>query len=200
MKKTAQVTAKGFTLVELLVVIAIIAILAAVVVLVINPLEVIRRGRDATRLADLASLHGAINVVVQETAESGTTVLCPAATPTACGGLSTASSARANDGTGWVKVDLSTSKTITTATLPVDPVNTTCGTEACHYIYCSDGAGWEIDSNLESEQYASGATDKRANDGGTEDGLYEIGTNLRLIGAVGATGAICTYAGGVTAP
>ncbi|KKR15823.1 MAG: hypothetical protein UT45_C0013G0021 [Candidatus Daviesbacteria bacterium GW2011_GWA2_39_33] len=53
LKKSAQVH-KGFTLVELLVVIAIIAILAAVVVLIINPLELTRRGNSVSdsRAAD----------------------------------------------------------------------------------------------------------------------------------------------------
>ena len=54
MIKTVQKN-KGFTLVELLVVIAIVAILAAVVVLIINPLELTRRGRDAARLTDLSN-------------------------------------------------------------------------------------------------------------------------------------------------
>ncbi|MBU0999767.1 prepilin-type N-terminal cleavage/methylation domain-containing protein, partial [Patescibacteria group bacterium] len=81
MKKSAQVhkkaaSRKGFTLVELLVVIAIIAILAAVVVLIINPLELTRRGRDAARLTDLSNLQQAINVAVQEATGSAATILC----------------------------------------------------------------------------------------------------------------------------
>jgi prepilin-type N-terminal cleavage/methylation domain-containing protein len=115
MKQTAQRLAlkkarlqknEGFTLVELLVVIAIVAILAAVVVLIVNPLELTRRGRDATRISDLANLQTAINVAVQEATTSGAAILCtpPASAP--CAGDSLAGT-RASNGTGWVKVNLS---------------------------------------------------------------------------------------------
>lgn len=50
--KTSRLAAGGgFTLVELLVVIAIIAVLAIAVLATINPLEVLRKSRDAERLA-----------------------------------------------------------------------------------------------------------------------------------------------------
>ena len=43
---------KGFTLVELLIVIGIVAILATIVVLVINPVELLKESRDSRRLSD----------------------------------------------------------------------------------------------------------------------------------------------------
>lgn len=67
-------SAQGFTLVELLVVIAIIAILAAVVILIINPLELIHRSRDATRMKDLDNLVQAINVSMQEAGMSSNSI------------------------------------------------------------------------------------------------------------------------------
>ncbi|MDP3758194.1 MAG: prepilin-type N-terminal cleavage/methylation domain-containing protein, partial [Candidatus Daviesbacteria bacterium] len=117
MKKAAH----GFTLVELLVVIAIIAILAAVVVLIINPLEITRRGRDAARLSDLANLQGAINVAVQEATSSSAAILC-AGTTVPCSGLSNTGT-RVSDGTGWVKVNLSIQNSVSVPTLPIDPTN-----------------------------------------------------------------------------
>ena len=184
MKKSAQVH-KGFTLVELLVVIAIIAILAAVVVLIINPLELTRRGRDAARLSDLANLQQAINVAVQEATGSAATILCEGG-GAPCNGSSNVGT-RASDGTGWVKVNMSTQKSVSVPTLPVDQLNTTVN----HYTYCSDGDGWEINTVLESEQQKG----KMANDGGDENatdttGRYEVGSNLKLISASGGT---CTY-------
>lgn len=185
MRKTALgrvLTNKGFTLVELLVVIAIIAILAAVVVLIINPLELTRRGRDAARLTDLANLQSAINVAVQESTGSGViSVLCKGNTSYPCNG-SSQTGTRSSDGTGWIKADLSTQKSVSVPTLPVDPVNSTI----YHYTYCADKDAWEIDTTLESDQQKN----KMKNDGGNDDNLYEVGSNLTLIAASGGS---CAY-------
>ncbi len=190
MKKSAQDQKGGFTLVELLVVIAIIAILAAVVVLIINPLELTKRGRDAARLADLANLQNAINVAVQEATGSGAmAVLCKDGDGVSCSGKSggTGTGTRVSNGTGWVKVDLSTSKSVSVPTLPIDPINDT----ANHYTYCAASDAWEINAVLESDQQKG----KMANDGGNENetdatGRYEVGSNLTLIAPSGGT---CTY-------
>ena len=189
MKKSAQVQkglapslSRGFTLVELLVVIAIIAILAAVVVLIINPLELTRRGRDAARLADLANLQTAINVGVQESTSSGTVaILCKVAGTYPCNG-SSQTGTRASDGTGWVKVDLSTSKSVSVPTLAVDPANNA----TYHYTYCANNDAWEINTVLESEQQ----TGKMAGDGGDDPAVYEVGSSLKLISPSGGS---CTY-------
>ncbi len=53
---------RGFTLIELLVVIAVLATLAVAVVLVLNPAELIKEGRDTTRISDLAALNNAIGL------------------------------------------------------------------------------------------------------------------------------------------
>lgn len=191
MRKSAQVRS-GFTLVELLVVIAIVAILAAVVVLIINPLELTRRGRDAARLSDLANLQNAINVAVQESTGSGAvSVLCKVSSAYPCGGAadqgqSHVGSRNAN-GSGWAKTDLSAQQSVSVPTLPIDPVNSA----VYHYTYCADNDQWEIDTVLESAQQKG----KMATDGGNENntdttGRYEVGSNLTLIAASGGS---CTY-------
>ncbi len=53
---------KGFTLLELLIVIAILAILAMALVLMLNPIESIRKSRDAQRISDLSSLKTALGL------------------------------------------------------------------------------------------------------------------------------------------
>ncbi len=167
---------------ELLVVIAIIAILAAVVVLIINPLELTRRGRDAARLTDLANLQNAINVAVQEsTGSSAVAVLCVGSIDYPCNG-SSHTGTRAADGTGWAKVNLSSSQSVSVPTLPQDSTNST----TLHYTYCADDDAWEIDTVLESDQQKG----KMLTDGGNEDDKFEVGSNLQLIAASGGS---CTY-------
>ncbi len=186
-------TVRGFTLVELLVVIAIIAILAAVVVLIINPLELTKRGRDAARLTDLANLQQAINVAVQEATGSGTAeILCVGGTGGVCTGVTypVVTDTRKADGKGWVKVNLSAQNAVSVPTLPADPTNSI----AYHYTYCSNGTSWEINAVLESVQQR----DKMANDGGPSvsdnaidsTGRYEVGSDLSLIQE---SGGPCTY-------
>src|SRR5436309_3360735 len=51
---------QAFTLVELLVVIAVLAVLAAAVLVAINPVEQINRGKDATRVSAMAQLGHAL--------------------------------------------------------------------------------------------------------------------------------------------
>lgn len=165
----ARRSCKGFTLVELLVVIAIIAILAAVVVIVLNPLELTRRSRDATRLADFEGIQKALNVVMQES-EGVTDVLCNGTAP--CSGVSHVGS-RAADGTGWIPVNFGSQTTVQVPTLPIDPSNNT----SFHYSYYSDGLTYELNAVLESEQQGV----KMTEDGGDDPVVFESGTNLELI-------------------
>ncbi len=161
----------GFTLVELLIVIAIIAILAVIVTVVINPIEIMKQGRDSDRLAALASLQQAINVAAQEATDSGAKILCFPDGVVPCEGDSVSGS-RASDGTGWIKVNLSSQKTVSMPTLPIDQTNS----PELHYTYNSDGNGWEIDAVLESEKYRG----KMGTDGGNDPAKYEVGSNLKL--------------------
>ncbi len=168
---------------ELLVVIAIIAILAAVVVLIINPLELTRRGRDAARLTDLANLQQAINVAVQEATNSGQNIACAGAGPT-CRDDSKIG-LRTTDGTGWVRVNLGVQTSVSVPTLPVDPTNST----VYHYAYCGSGDNWEIYTVLESAQQSP----KMTTDGGTNNNYYEVGSVLNLAGTAAGGSGFCTY-------
>lgn len=59
---------KGFTLVEILVVVALIAILAAITIIAINPAKNFADTRNAQRSADVSQI---LNAVTQYTAEDG---------------------------------------------------------------------------------------------------------------------------------
>jgi prepilin-type N-terminal cleavage/methylation domain-containing protein len=175
-RNNLQTQNSGFTLVELLVVIAIIAILAAIVLLVINPIELTRQTRDATRLTELTTLQNAINVAVQEATNSGAQILC-VNTTAPCSGTSTPGTAanRNANGSGWVKVNLGSSQSVSVPTLPADPINNA----TLNYDYGTNAAGdkWEINAVLESTKYSP----KMTTDGGNNDAVYEVGSDLTII-------------------
>lgn len=62
MKKTGY--QKGFTLLELLIVIAIIAILSIALVFMLNPAETLKKARDSQRISDLKSVKTALGIML----------------------------------------------------------------------------------------------------------------------------------------
>lgn len=56
----------GFTLIELITVMAIVALLATAVMAIVNPIEQIRKGNDSRRKADLAQIQRALEVYYQD--------------------------------------------------------------------------------------------------------------------------------------
>ena len=60
MIKPLMKSQKGFTLVEILIVVSLIAILAVVALITINPAEAQRRARDTQRIKDLSSIQSII--------------------------------------------------------------------------------------------------------------------------------------------
>lgn len=154
-------------------IIPIIAILAAVVVMIINPLELTRRSRDAARFTDGVQLQAAINTMVQEANNAQTPFSLCVGSPEGeyCTGRSDKDSLN-SDGTGWIKVDVSQNPAFPMAALLKDPVNT----DEFHYTYCSDGADWEINFPLESEQQKA----KLVEDEGDNNNVYELGSSLTV--------------------
>lgn len=169
---------KGFTLIELLIVVCIMLILAAATYIFLNPLELRDRKLDLDRLSDLISLNQAINLAVQESTSSATSILCKDAQVPCSGSSHTGS--RAVDGTGWVKVGLTVGGPL--SSLPVDPINS----NTHHYSYCSDGTDWELNTVLESDKQSS----EMSTDKGNDTDKYEVGSNLQLIAPSGGS---CTY-------
>lgn len=66
---TSYQKSKGFTLLELLIVIAILAILATVVVLVLNPAETLKKTRDSQRLSDMNTLRSALALYITQVSQ-----------------------------------------------------------------------------------------------------------------------------------
>lgn len=58
---------KGFTLLELLIVISIVAILSVALIFVLNPAELLKKSRDAQRISDLSTLKTALAIYTTST-------------------------------------------------------------------------------------------------------------------------------------
>lgn len=100
---------KGFTLVEVLIVVALIAILAVIALVTINPFEAQKRTRDARRLKEIGTLQGVIEQYVSDN-------------PQAAGFTSEStdnSGANACTTAGWLGVDLCNYAN----TIAADPLN-----------------------------------------------------------------------------
>ena len=193
---------RGFTLLELLVVISILALLATTTILVINPAELLKRARDSERISDLSVMQSAIHFYLGTTKTidlDGSTGNCAnewfthksgTANPFQGPTTMAATTSRTIDGTGWIPIDFSLSSAGTPLTiLPIDPQSD--GT-TYYYAYGCDNSSstYELNANFESEGYSCGGnTDAESSDGGdrppggagcTEPTRYEVGTEPGL--------------------
>ncbi|MBI3045990.1 MAG: type II secretion system protein [Candidatus Harrisonbacteria bacterium] len=190
---------KGFTLLELVIVIGILAVLGAVSVLVLNPAQLFAQARDTTRIEDMGVLRNALALYVSTLSSPDLDGPGVKACATMCfvqtGGMSAncagrhaaarvtdATAARVVDGTGWVPVNFgAVPGGPALSVLPIDPTNDT----NYFYSYACDNTAktYELNANMESTRYASGgADDKETNtkDGGNADSIYEVGTDAGL--------------------
>ncbi|MGE5540673.1 MAG: type II secretion system protein [Bacillota bacterium] len=79
---------KGFTLIEILVVIAIISILAAITVIAVNPSRQFKEARDSQRVSNVNAI---INAIGQNMADNKGVFTCPDIGTTIDGGTATTS-------------------------------------------------------------------------------------------------------------
>ncbi|MFA7201739.1 MAG: type II secretion system protein, partial [Candidatus Paceibacterota bacterium] len=141
----------SFTLIELLIVIGILAVLTAAVVIVLNPTELLKQGRDSKRSTDIASIHKSIQLLTTQASAvslgtaSTVYISLPDTSPT-CANLSlptlpsgytyrcvpTASSTLIN-GSGWLPIDFTQSSIQNFSALPLDPTNTS--STGLYYTY-----------------------------------------------------------------
>jgi len=195
---------KGFTLVELLIVITILAALAAAVVAVINPMELLAQARDAQRMSDLSTVRDALRILIAQGLVPAPSLCIDGTNPGGgChdGGIcmidpgigngpfsvqtcGISNENRTVGGLGWVDVDLTEVRVggSLITMLPVDPINNA----QFFYAYRATLAGtFKLAGRLESARYRR----MMADDGGIRNDcathtasscFYEIGSNLAL--------------------
>ena len=180
-------TKKGFTLLELLIVIGILAILSTTVVLVINPAELLRRARDSQRISDLNTLKSAITLFI---AETGTSTIGSVYTEKTyshvpnvnCGGAHSGLTSTLTNGTGWIPLNFdSMAIGSPISALPVDPNASTAATGNLYYVYLVGDESkllFKLVANMESATYSSGPDNVEGTDGGNNISLYEVGTKM----------------------
>jgi len=165
--KPRRKSKKGFTLVELLIVIAIIAVLAAAVVIVLNPAELLAQARDGQRSSDMKTVGDAVSLFVIDNpttslgtankvyisiADANANCSGVAGLPTLPTGFTyncvTSVNLRNIDGTGWLPLDLSSVKGGSPIpSLPLDPTNNT----SFYYSYIpGSSTQYAISANIES--------------------------------------------------
>jgi len=135
---------KGFTLLEVLLVIALIAILAGIVIVAINPVKQLAEGRNTQRRADVNTI---LNAVYQYTIDNNGAL--PASVPSIASCASNVSASSTNEicttgGTCTNLVDLSvlTASGKYIVSIPADPSTATAnGTD---YYICKDSTSSRI--------------------------------------------------------
>ena len=175
---------KGFTLIELVIVIAIIAVLGTAVFLNIKPGDILSNSRNSTRKSDVGNLVTAIN----KSLVNGDIILV-----TTNGAFKSSNDANVSfvvTGGGYVPFSQPSTTVINKLDLnklPTDPLNgnsiTTIpsggsfggGANKYGVYYCSDGKDFEIDTYLEND-----TKNEMANDGGNNPNAYEVGSNTSI--------------------
>jgi len=191
---------RGFTLLELLIVIGILAILSTTMILVINPAEMLRKARDSQRISDLSTVKTAIAYYVTNALNpsigNNTYSYSVVANTTCAGRTTTSTTSQLVDSTGWIPINFATlTGGSPIGSLPIDPSPTalTPGTgKARYYVYVTNVSDltFELLANMESTYYSQGGDgDVESKDGGATGltKIYEVGTRLNIVTASSST-------------
>lgn len=141
---------QGFTLIELLVVITVLGILAATVLLAINPIEQLRRARDASRESGITQLGRALQGYY-----TANNAVFPAQSTSAIGVLTTMGDLKALP----VNPSYATAPTVTCAAAHVQSATT----PVSNYCYLLNAAGTDaivyarLEANLNNTKCSSTA-------------------------------------------
>lgn len=131
----------GFTLLELLIVIAIIAILSIALVFMLNPAETLKKARDAQRISDLKTVKTALGIMLTATSTPSLDGTFGSAAATVC-----SSTGAGTAGVGKIAYSTGTTPTVTSSAVGTDSVATGPFVAASTMIGtvtgAVDGTGW----------------------------------------------------------
>jgi type II secretory pathway pseudopilin PulG len=201
---------RGFSFLQLVIVIGIIAVLAAVLILIIKPAEIIKRAEDNRRINDINNLRLSLQTLITENATTSLgnnnliylslpdiSASCTAwlsQLPTLPSGWSyrcaDSTSITKTDGTGWLPVNFQTARTGGIRQLPLDPINK----PPYYYSYVTANNTFELTAYL-AYNLNRGTSTVSGRDGGTNACLFEVGTETELSPAdfeTGRTGSCAT--------
>lgn len=181
----------GFTLLELLIVIAIIAILSIALVFMLNPAETLKKARDAQRISDLKSVKTALGIMLTASSTPsldnfGATPVCLTQTtwPGVTSMPATAKIAYSYDGTSMTAFSTAPSNagaTDAATTFSVTPYVRSGGTGSAGKV---DGTGWipvSLKGLTGGTPIASFPTDPVNTIGGASSGAAGIATSTDLV-------------------
>jgi type IV pilus assembly protein PilA len=191
---------KGFTLIEILLVIAAISILAAIVIVAINPAKQLGNARDAQRRADVNTI---LNAVWQEAIDSTTGAInaaVPTTTKEICLGGTTGTACTDAPATGISGADLSYLITNEKylVSIPFDPKKTlvtgSCSTTGTCYTIIKSANGRVTVAATSNEQAVTAlATQSVA--GATTVTVGTAGSGYNAVPSVTITNGTCTGTG-----
>lgn len=171
--------AKGFTLLELLIVIAIIAILSIALVFMLNPAETLKKARDAQRISDLKTVKTALGIMLTATSTPSLDGTFGATSAVVC-----SSTGAGTAGVGKIAYSTGTVPTVTSAAVGADSVATgpyVAAAASSATPASVDGLGW-IPVKL------------KALTGGTPISSFPIDPTNTVSGTAAATDLVYRYA------
>ncbi|GBD34699.1 hypothetical protein HRbin35_00440 [bacterium HR35] len=198
---------KGFTLIEMLIVIFLLMTILSLTLIVIKPFSYFQRSRDLKRMSDLKALEIAINTYLNVTstpvlgpnsrgvgeASSSVFISVPYdkedVRNSLAGGfyIYQVSSINLNkiDGTGWLPINFSVLIYPPLNSLPIDPINYYSKKYFYSYVFNRASSTYEINANLESAIFKNGGSnDKTSTDGGNNPNIFEVGNDKNLMNSV----------------